>query len=193
MNYISGKKLRELREKKNYTQKQLGEQLGVSEKTISKWETEKGLPDITLIEPLARELQISVVELLKGEYNENRNKAANMKRSHFYVCPLCGNVIYALGEGSYSCCGILLPQLISEKINEAHEIYVERVDNEYCISLSHPMEKEHYISFIAYVTSDRMQMVKLYPEQGMESRFRICGHGIIYAYCNKHGLFEMKL
>ena len=70
MSYLSGKTIRALRGKKNYTQKQLADLIGVSEKTVSKWETEKGLPDITLLEPLAKELQVSVAELLNGEYLE---------------------------------------------------------------------------------------------------------------------------
>jgi len=189
MSYLSGKTIRLLREKKNYTQKQLAEQIGVSEKTVSKWETEKGLPDISLLEPLAKELQISVAELMNGEYLENRNKSANMKRGHFYVCPICQNVIHSMGEGAYSCCGVLLPPLVPDEADEAHGIHVEKVDGEFHVSVSHPMEKGHSISFLAYVTSDRLQLVKLYPEQNAETRFRICGSGMLYAYCNKHGLF----
>ncbi len=189
MNYLSGKTIRLLREKKNDTQKQLAERLGVSEKTISKWETEKGLPDISLLEPLAKELQISVAELMNGECLENRNKSANMKHGHFYVCPICQNVIHSMGEGAYSCCGVLLPSLVPDRPDEAHEIQVEKVDGEFHVSVSHPMEKGHSISFLAYVTSDRLQLVKLYPEQNAETRFRICGSGIFYAYCNQHGLF----
>ena len=87
MNYITGSTIRILREKKRYTQKQLAERLSVSDKTISKWETGKGLPDVSMVEPLAKELQVSVAELLSGEQIINRNAAANLLRARFYVCP----------------------------------------------------------------------------------------------------------
>lgn len=130
-----------------------------------------------------------MAELLNGEYLENKNKSANMKRGHFYVCPICQNVIHSMGEGAYSCCGVLLPPLVPEESDLLHEIQVGRIDDEFHVFVSHPMEKGHYISFLAYVTSERLQLVKLYPEQNAETRFRICGSGNFYAYCNKHGLF----
>ena len=55
------------------------------------------------------------------------------------------------------------------------------------------MSKEHYISFIAYVTTDRCEIVKLYPEQNAQVRFFKRGKGILYAYCNKDGLIKKNL
>lgn len=52
------------------------------------------------------------------------------------------------------------------------------------------MTKEHYISFISYVTSDRVEVVKLYPEQNAMATFARRGHGIIYVYCNRDGLLK---
>jgi len=193
MDYISGKMIRELREMQGLTQKQLGEQIGVCEKAVSKWETGKGLPDISLLEPLAMQLKVSVAELMNGQYYENKNRAANMKKSCFYVCPLCGNVIHSLGEGAYSCCGIMLPKAEGEEADTEHEIRVEKVDNEYYVTIDHPMNKEHFLSFIAYVTSDRIQMSKLYPEQEASVRFRMCGHGEMYVYCNRHGAYRKRI
>lgn len=83
MNYISGTMLKELREKRNLTQKELAEKLRISDKTISKWETGKGLPDITLVAPLAEALGISVAELFAGEYAVNDNRSANVKNLSF--------------------------------------------------------------------------------------------------------------
>ena len=65
--YITGNTIRVLREKKQITQKELAQILGVCDKTISKWETAKGYPDISLLEPLAAALDISVAELLSGD------------------------------------------------------------------------------------------------------------------------------
>jgi len=191
--YVTGKTIKDLREKKKLTQKQLADMLAVSDRAVSKWETQKGLPDITLLEPLSRALGVTVTELLSGECIENRNRSANMLRSHFYVCPVCGNVIHAMGEGSISCCGIVLPPIQEEEPDPEHQIVIETVDEEYYIHIGHPMTKEHYISFLAYVTCSGMQSAKLYPEQTAECRFRKNGHGKIFVYCNRHGLYGAKV
>jgi DNA-binding XRE family transcriptional regulator/desulfoferrodoxin (superoxide reductase-like protein) len=193
MSYVTGKIIRELREKKRMTQKQLADAMLISDKTVSKWETDRGLPDIGLISSLAESLDVSVAELLTGEYAVNSNRSANMKKVKFYVCPVCGNVVQSIGEGSYTCCGITLPLLQIEDDDSKHLITAEIKDNEYYVHMEHPMSKEHYISFLAYVTSDHFDMVKLYPEQNVECRFARRGHGQVYAYCNKHGLFQIKV
>lgn len=189
-NYITGKIIKELRERKQLTQVELADIIGVSDKTISKWETGKGLPDISLIEPLAKALEVSVIELMNGEYITNQNKSGNMLKSNFSVCPICGNIIHTMGENINSCCGINLPILEAELENKKHAINCEIIENEYYISLEHEMTKDHYISFIAYVTNNRCEIVKLYPEQNVETRFLKKGKGIIYAYCNKDGLIK---
>lgn len=192
-NYVTGGAIRLLREKIGYTQKQLAERLMVSDKAVSKWESGRGLPDISLIEPLARTLGVSVAELLSGECVQNTNRHGNMLRCKFYVCPVCGNAIFATGEGAFSCCGVQLPPLEAEDADETHAIRVERTEDEYFFSLEHPMEKTHFVSFFALVTPDRVQLVKLYPEQNAEARFAIRGRGICYAFCNRHGLFARKI
>ena len=192
-NYITGKIIKELREKQNLTQMELGDIIGVSDKTISKWETGKGLPDIALIEPLASALKVSVIEFMNGEYVTNNNKSGNMLKSKFSVCPICGNIIHSMGENINSCCGINLPVLEAELENEKHIIKCETIENENFISINHDMNKEHYISFVAYVTTDRCEIVKLYPEQNAETRFLKRGKGIIYAYCNRDGLIKKDI
>ena len=189
-NYITGKIIKELREKQELTQMELANIIGVSDKTISKWETCKGLPDITLIEPLSKALKVSVVEFMNGEYIVNKNKSSNMLKSNFSVCPICGNIIHTMGENINICCGINLPILEAELENEKHTINIEMIEDEYFISINHDMSKEHYISFIAFVTNDRCEVIKLYPEQNAEVRFFKRGRGIIYIYCNKDGLIK---
>ena len=192
-NYITGATVRRLREEKGITQAQLAEQIGVSSKAVSKWETAKGLPDITLIEPLAKALGVSVMELMSGNTVVNKNISSNILRSRFYVCPLCGNIIRSTGETVVSCCGITLPALEAEDTDEFHEITVEKVEDERFITVSHEMTKNHFISFIAYLTSDRVQFVKLYPEGNAETRMQLRGRGYIYLYCHKHGLMKKKV
>ena len=191
--YVTGTTIRELRERRRLTQAELADTLGVSSKTVSKWETAKGLPDISLLQPLAQALGISVIELMNGQQIINKNVSANMLRCKFYVCPICGNIVHSTGDTVVSCCGITLPPLEAEEADESHEITVEKVEDEQFITVSHPMTKEHFISFVAYVTADRLQLVKLYPEGNAETRLQLRGRGRLYYYCNRHGLFQKKL
>ena len=187
--YVTGAVIKELREKANMTQLQLADRLGVSDKTVSKWETAKGYPDITLLEPIAEALKVSVTELISGRTIDNLNVSSNMLRSKFYVCPVCGNVIHSMGESVIHCHGILLSPLEAEPTDERHMIFVERIDDEYYVRIDHEMTKEHFISFVAALSSGDMQLVKLYPEQSAEARFRIRGVKKIYFFCNHDGLF----
>lgn len=193
MSYVTGKAIKELREKRQITQKELADQIGVSDKTISKWETNRGLPDIGIMEELARALGVSIAELLTGDLRENENPSGNMKKVHFYVCPVCGNIITSVGKGTFSCCGVTLPEAEAEKCDEEHCLNVQTIDNEYYVTMQHPMNKTHYISFIAYVTSDDCEIIKLYPEQDISLRFRKRGYGIMYAYCNRHGMVKKMM
>ena len=187
--YVTGTTIKQLREAKRLTQTELGEKIGVSSKTVSKWETAKGLPDISLLQPLSQALGVSVIELMNGEQITNRNRSSNLLRAKFYVCPVCGNVLWGFGNAMVSCCGVTLPALEAEEPDDAHTLTVETVEDERCLRLPHPMTKEHCISFAAYVTTDRIQLVKFYPEGDAQTRMQLRGHGILYWYCNRHGLF----
>lgn len=191
--YVTGTTIRRLREARHMTQAELAEIIDVSSKTISKWETARGLPDISLLQPLTQALGISVLELMNGEHIINRNVSANMLRSGFYVCPLCGNVLHGTGNALVSCCGITLPPLEAEEPDAEHAITLERVENEHFITVHHSMTKQHFISFVAFVTSDRLQLVKLYPEGNAETRLQLRGRGFLYYCCNRHGLFRKRI
>ena len=191
--YVTGAAIKRMRENKGITQSQLADLIGVSDKAVSKWETAKGLPDISLIEPLAKALGISVTELFSGEQIINKNISCNMLRVKFYVCPVCGNIINSTGDAVISCCGITLPPLTAENTDSEHEIKINRVEDEHFISVNHDMSKSHYISFAAFVTSDRVQLVKFYPEGNAETRFQLRGRGELYFYCNRHGLMKKKI
>lgn len=191
--YVTGSVIRALREKQGMTQAELAEQLCVSDKTVSKWETGRGFPDVSLLEPLGRALHISVPELLCGQAIVNRNRSANMFRSRFYVCPVCGNVIFARGDAMISCCGIQLPAMEAEEPDEVHGLKTEHAEDEIYVSSGHPMIKDHYLSFIAYMTPDDCEMRALYPEGNAAARFFFRGSGKLYACCNRHGLFVQKV
>ena len=190
--YVTSTTIKQLREQRNLTQSELADLIGVSSKTISKWETAKGLPDVSLLQPLAQALNISLIELMNGEHITNKNISANMLRCKFHVCPVCGNIIQSTGNSVISCCGITLPPLEAEEADLDHAVQIQQVEDEHFITIDHPMTKEHYISFVAFVTSDRVQFVKLYPEGNAETRLQLRGFGILYWYCNHHGLFKMN-
>ncbi|MBQ8412669.1 MAG: helix-turn-helix domain-containing protein [Lachnospiraceae bacterium] len=191
--YVTGAVIKELREKNHMTQAELAERLGVSDKAISKWETAKGYPDISLLEPLASILGVSITELISGNAVSNVNVSANMLRSKFYVCPVCGNVIHSMGEAVIHCHGILLTPCQAEETDENHMIFIERVEDEYYVRIDHDMTKQHYISFVAALSSDKIQMVKLYPEGNAEARVKINGVKKILFYCNRDGLFSINV
>ena len=191
--YVTGNTIKELRESRGLTQAELAERIGVSSKTVSKWETAKGLPDISLLQPLAGALGISVIELMNGEHIINRNVSANLLRCKFYVCPICGNVIHCVGNAVVSCCGVTLPALEAEEPEEGHAVAIERVEDEHFLTMDHPMTKTHFITFAAFVTTDRVQLVKFYPEGNAETRKQLRGRGYLYYYCNQHGLFRKKV
>ena len=144
-NYITGAAIRALREKKRLTQHQLAEKLCVSDKAISKWETGKGFPDISLIEPLANTLQVSLPELLSGEQIINTNRSANILKSNLYVCPICGNIFHSTGPAMISCCGVTLPALEAEQADEEHEIKCEKIEDEFFISMQHPIDRKSVV------------------------------------------------
>jgi ribosome-binding protein aMBF1 (putative translation factor) len=187
-NYVTGAQIKMLRENKKLTQEELAQKINVTAKAVSKWETGNGFPDISLLESLAAALGISVIELLSGSCVRNQNKNANIAKSKFYVCPVCGNVITSTGEAVISCCGITLPPQTPEESDDDHKINIEVTEDEYFVSLDHPMTKEHYISFIAAVADNGIQFEKLYPEGPCEARFKISRVKKLLAYCNKDGL-----
>lgn len=191
--YVTGTIIKELRERNHLTQAELARKLSVSDKTISKWETAKGYPDISLLEPIAKVFGISITELISGNPVSNVNVSANMMRSKFYVCPVCGNVIHCMGETVINCHGVLLAPLETEETDENHKIFIEKVEDEYYVRIEHDMTKMHYISFVAAISAERVQMIKLYPEGNAEGRFKINGVKKILFYCNKDGLFSIDV
>ncbi len=191
--YVTGAVIKELREKHKLTQLELADKLNVSDKTISKWETGKGYPDITLLEPIAEAFGVSVTELISGKAISNVNVSANMLRSKFYVCPVCGNIIHSMGEAVIQCHGVQLLPCQAEEADEMHQISIERDADEFYVHIDHEMTKKHYITFIAALSGDRLQLTKLYPEGSAEARFKVNGVRKILYYCNRDGLFQMKV
>ena len=191
--YLTGATIKELREKQGLTQAQLAERLSVSDKAVSKWETGAGYPDITLLEPIAGALRVSVAELLAGAAVQNANVSANMLKSCFYVCPVCGNSIHTMGQAHVSCHGIVLPPLASEPVDEGHALRVACEGDELFVQAGHAMTKQHRIVFLAAMSPDSVQIARLYPEGPAEAHFKCSAVSELYLYCNRDGLFSIGL
>lgn len=189
----TGNLIAELRREKGLTQKDVAESLGICAKTVSKWETGRGFPDVSIIGELSRLFQVDISRLLQGEMPKIKPEVGNVKRTKFYVCEKCGNLLTSVGNAEIICCGRTLSPLSAKAADEAHRLNIEKIEDEYYITFSHPMTKEHYISFVSYVRFDRVLTVRLYPEQDGELRFPRMRGGKMYYYCNNHGLFEVVI
>lgn len=189
----TGKMIAELRHEKKLTQKDVADKLGVCAKTVSKWETGRGFPDVSLLATLSRIFGVDVAKLLVGELPQVKPEVGNMKKTKFYVCEKCGSFLTGVGNADVICCGRNLLPLSSKETDVSHMPTVEKIEDEYYITFHHPMTKEHYISFVAYVRFDRVLTVKLYPEQDGEVRIPQMRGGKLYFGCSQHGLFEFKI
>lgn len=195
MDYMKiGASIRQLRRERNLTQKQLADGLHVSHKTVSKWECGQGCPDPALWEGLAALLGADLLKLLQGELNANRPDPGNMAKVRFYVCPVCGNLLTGTGNCGIFCCGRKLEPLSPAAEPEALDLKVEEMDLDYYISWDHPMQKDHFMRFAAYVQDDRVLLIRLYPEQEPAVRIPASRRdGTLYLYCTRHGLQKHKL
>lgn len=188
-----GQLIYKLRKEKGMTQKQLADLLNISDKTVSKWERGMGCPDVTLLGMLSGILGVEIEKILAGELNPNDKDNGNMKRIKFYACTSCGNVMTSSGEASLSCCGRIIEPLQAQQASSEHQVTVEADGEEYFITLEHDMRKEHYISFAALVTADRVLLIKLYPEQYAQFSMPKMRHSsALYVYCTQHGLFNYE-
>ena len=188
-----GKLIRSLRLERGLTQEGLGARLGVTDKTVSKWERGRGIPDISLLRGLSAIFEIDPAVLLEGEIHPAGPVGGNMKRLKFYVCESCGNILTATGAGEVFCCGRKLEALKAAAAEGEHLPEIRDSDGERYAVLPHPMAKDHFISFAAFAEYDRVLLLKLYPEQEAAFRFAGRSRGTLYVYCSRHGLFQTKL
>ena len=186
-----GTLISKLRKERNMTQKDVAECLCVSPQAVSKWERGIGCPDVSFLPALSELFGVALERLLAGDLNPAATDGGNMKRIKFYVCPDCGNILTATGGGELHCCGRKLEALKAKSADEEHRATVQAIEEDWYVTFSHPMEKGHYFRFAAYVTMDRVLLLRLYPEQGGEFRIpQIRGGGKLYLCCNQDGLFE---
>ncbi|GKV69717.1 XRE family transcriptional regulator [Sporosarcina sp. NCCP-2716] len=183
----------QLRKEKGWTQKELADRLHVSDRTVSKWERGAGFPDVSLLTELSALLGANIEDILDGGLNAGDFTGGNMKKSTYYVCPSCGNITINTGNASVSCCGRKLEPLEARKATDDHVLNCELIDGELYVSSDHPMEKDHYISFVAFATGDQVQLFKQYPEWALQARIANRRHGMLLSYCTEHGLYYQNV
>lgn len=188
-----GNLIRNLRKEHHMTQLQLAEKLHISDKTVSKWERGMGCPEVSLITELSDIFEVDLQGLLSGELNRNQISSGNMKHMKFYVCPDCGNLVTALADASVFCCGRKLKEIIPVKAAPEDKLTVEIIENDYYLTSGHEMTKEHYLSFVAFLTSDTLIFKKQYPQWDLQVRLPRLGHGRLLWYCTRHGLYYQQI
>lgn len=113
-------------------------------------------------------------------------------------CKSCGAIVRVIEDCTcencgISCCGEAMEVLVPNSVDAAVEKHVptfEKVEDEIFVKVNHVMEKEHFIEWISLVADNKEYFVKLYPEQNAECRFPYISGSVLYAYCNKHGLWK---
>lgn len=187
-----GNLIRTLRIQQGLTQLQLAERVGVSDRAISKWENGRGAPDVTLLRALSEALHVNIEVLLAGELREEDAVGGNMKKTHYFYCPVCGSLTLATGAATAACCGHPLEPMAPQKPDEAHALQIEAVEDEWYLSSNHPMTRDHYITFAAFATPDQILLIKRYPEWDFEGRIPK-KHGLLLWHCSKDGLFSKNI
>lgn len=192
-NRKTGELIYKLRTEKGFTQKQLADMLCISDKAVSKWERGQGLPDVSLLSELGKIFGVNIEDLLDGGLSLNSFAAGNMKKVKYYVCPVCGNITVCTGEAQITCCSRKISEAVPQKPDDDHLLEIGTAEDEWFITSKHAMEKEHYISFIAFASDDRLQIIKQYPEWNLSVRIPVLRHGVLLWYCTRDGLFYKNI
>ena len=189
----TGELIRRLRTEQGLTQKELAGRINVSDKAVSKWERGNGCPDVSLLSALAAVFGTDIEVLLSGEIDKNEKEKGDMKKIRFYVCPKCGNIITASSEAVVSCCGTKLTALEAKEAQDDEKLKVEDIGGEWFISSEHEMTKQHYISFVAFLSDSNVMMFRQYPEWNLQITMPLYRYGRLVWYCTNHGLMYMDL
>lgn len=189
-----GNLIRQLRIEQGLTQKNIADELNISNKTVSKWERGLGCPDVSILSELSSVLGVDIQKMLEGKLEPNHPDNGNINRIRFYVCPVCGNVLTSSSKASIFCCGRKLEPLIPQEQSIHHRMCIQKIDIDYYISIEHEMSKSHFICFIAYVGDDVVLLKRLYPEQSAGVHIPIIRRGgRFFGYCSQHGLWVQSL
>lgn len=191
---VIGRTIKALRVEQGLTQQALSERINVSDKAVSKWERGLGCPDVTVLPVLADALGVPVETILSGGLDESlEGKGVSMKSLRFFVCSGCGSITMGTLGSEVTCCGKRLPALRAESPYGDEDLTVEKVEGDYYVTSLHPMDKDHYVSFLALVSADSLVVKKLYPEWGIDARLPAVARPLLLWHCTRHGLFSRQL
>lgn len=165
----------------------------MSDKAVSKWERGLGSPEVSTLPRLSQVLGVDLARMLQGDLTPNDLVGGNMKKLNYYACPVCGGLTFCIGAAEVSCCGRKLSPLTPRKAATEEKLQMEEVETDWFITSSHPMRKENYISFVAFATGDRLQVIKQYPEWDLQLRIPRRGHGMLLWYAQADGLLYQLL
>jgi len=123
------------------------------------------------------------------------------ENTKFYVCSVCGKIIGLISNTKIPtiCCGKEMTVLKANTSDGAVEKHVPsyEVDGDEIVirigEVDHPMEEDHYIMWVAQVTTDTTTRTQLLPGQEPMVRMKYIKGATIYAYCNKHGLWKKQV
>ena len=188
-----GNRLCTLRKKAKLSQTELGNLLHVTNKAVSKWECGNGCPDVSLLAELSAVFGTDVQTLLSGSINKNESEKGNMKKLKFYVCRKCGNIITATSDATVTCCGNILSAEEPRKAEDNEKLKTEDIGGEWYVSSDHPMTKDHYISFAAFLNDSSVMMFRQYPEWGMQFTMPLYRSGRLVWYCTQCGLLYQDI
>ena len=115
-----------------------------------------------------------------------------------YKCAKCGQVLESINDlcDNVTCCNTKMSEIKPFEVDGAKEKHIPVYEIEggklmvKVGELPHPMEDDHFIEFITYEVNNMTLRYKLNPNDEPTCEFPYLGSGILYAYCNKHGLWK---
>lgn len=137
-----------------------------------------------LIRSLRRERGLTQLELAQ------RLGVTDRAVSKWERCQGCPDVSLLPG---LACCGRTLTPLEPQRPDPDHQLTIEQMENEWYLTSPHPMTKDHHLSFAALVTSERVTLIRRWPEWDFQVRLPRGEHGLLYWHCTRHGLFRQVL
>lgn len=121
-----------------------------------------------------------------------------MSSVEFYRCERCGNIVALInkGGGTLVCCDQEMTRLVANTTDASKEKHVPDISKEdgkikvAVGSTLHPMLPEHYIQWIALAADGRLEFKYLKPGEEPIAEFSDAESGMVYEYCNIHGLWK---
>lgn len=113
-----------------------------------------------------------------------------MRNLKFFVCPKCGNLITARETTALLCCDNRLAPLKAKDFDARHQMTLTPTEHHLMVTTDHPMEKDHYIAFLAFITGEHLYLSKCQPEWDFQQQIPKDMYGMLYWYCTKDGLFR---